>query len=240
MRHPRIRLRALVALAITLIVLLSVFSDFRPRSTDRFGDLADGQAVRVQCEVASVSQSLKGWILFLFDFDGVVVRSEPLHKRTFLELLAPYNVEVSDERWYKEFAGTGSRHIFEVLVRELGIDEDVGSLVERRKKLYEGYLRDGALKAMPGVKPFLRSLRRKGLQISATSAFPDHCRYGETEIEAILSLKEASRADYLITTGKDAVKLAAHDGLPVDRYAAVLEIVILDPAVLETEIEKLL
>src|SRR5512135_1401387 len=100
----------------------------------------------------------------LFDFDGVVVRSEPLHKKTFLELLSPYKVEVSDERWYKEFAGTGSRHIFEVLVKEHGIREDVGSLVERRKRLYESYLRKGALKAMPGVKAFLRALREDGIK----------------------------------------------------------------------------
>lgn len=74
MRHPGNRLRELVALTAVLIVLLSVFSDFRPRSTGRFDDLPDGQAVRVQCEVTSVSQSLKGWILFLFDFEGGSVK----------------------------------------------------------------------------------------------------------------------------------------------------------------------
>lgn len=151
----------------------------------------------------------------LFDFDGVVVRSEPLHKRTFLELLAPYKVEVSDERWYREFAGTGSRHIFEVLVREFGIGEDVGSLVERRKKLYEGYLRDGALKAMPGVKPFLRSLRRHGLKAAIVSG--SH----RTNVELALSLLGLGGYFDLIVSGDD-LKLRKPDPAPFLHAASLL------------------
>jgi len=69
-RRPKSELKVLVAVAATLIVLLSVLSDFRPRSTDRFADLPDGQTVRLQCEVAAVKQSLKGWVLVLYDFAG--------------------------------------------------------------------------------------------------------------------------------------------------------------------------
>jgi hypothetical protein len=69
-RHRNFELKALVAIAAAAIFLLSAFSDFRPRSTDRFADLSDGQTVRMQCEVAAVRQSVKGWMLVLFDFAG--------------------------------------------------------------------------------------------------------------------------------------------------------------------------
>jgi HAD superfamily hydrolase (TIGR01509 family) len=105
----------------------------------------------------------------LFDFDGVVVQSEMLHMRTFMELLAPYGVEVSRERWYRDFAGTGSRHIFEVLVREHSIDEDVEALVERRKKVYEGYVRGGELEETPGVREFAGALRDRGIRTAIVS-----------------------------------------------------------------------
>lgn len=133
----------------------------------------------------------------LFDFDGVVVRSEPLHKRTFLELLAPYNVEVSDERWYREFAGTGSRHIFEVLVKEYSIGEDVGSLVERRKRIYEGYVRGGALEVIPGVEGFLKALRGRGIKTAIVS--------GSHRSNVELSLSILGLAGYfdLIVSGDD-------------------------------------
>ncbi len=151
----------------------------------------------------------------LFDFDGVVVRSEPLHKRTFLELLAPYNVKVSDERWYREFAGTGSRHIFEVLVKEYGIGEDVDSLVERRKKLYEGYLRGGALKGMPGVKGFLRALRRLGIKTAIVSG--SH----RTNVDLAVSILGLGGYFDLIVSGDD-IKSRKPDPGPFLHAAAML------------------
>ena len=105
----------------------------------------------------------------LFDFDGVVVQSESLHMKTFMELLAPYGVSVSLVRWYKEFAGTGSRSIFERLVKEYHIDASVDELVERRKKLYEAYVRKGALKETTGVKEFLALLQKKGIRRAVVS-----------------------------------------------------------------------
>src|SRR5271157_5219902 len=105
----------------------------------------------------------------LFDFDGVVVQSERLHMRTFLELLAPYGVTVDEKRWYREFAGTGSRHIFEVLVKENGIPEDVDRLVERRKRIYEERVRAGELKETPGIRQFLEYLRSKKMKIAIVS-----------------------------------------------------------------------
>ena len=75
MSRPKCELKALVAVAAMLIALMSVFSDFQPRSIDCFAGVPDGQVVRVQCEVSSVSQTLKGWILVLFDFAGNSVKA---------------------------------------------------------------------------------------------------------------------------------------------------------------------
>lgn len=105
----------------------------------------------------------------LFDFDGVVVQSEPLHMRTFMELLAPYGVKVSEERWYWEFAGTGSRHIFTVLCSEFRVPGDVGEFVERRKKLYESYVRAGQLAETPGIRQFLETLRARKIPAAIVS-----------------------------------------------------------------------
>ncbi len=92
-RFAKNGLRVLVAVAAVLIISLSAFSDFRPRSTDYFGELPDGQTVRIQCEVATVRQSLKGWILELFDFAGGSVTGflaaadgPPPNERTLVEV----------------------------------------------------------------------------------------------------------------------------------------------------------
>jgi len=105
----------------------------------------------------------------LFDFDGVVVQSERLHMESFMELLAPFGVKVSEARWYREFAGTGSRSIIERLAAEYGIREDIGVLVEKRKKLYEDRVRKGELNETPGVKEFLTLLKKRGIRTAIVS-----------------------------------------------------------------------
>ncbi len=136
----------------------------------------------------------------LFDFDGVVVQSEGLHKETFMGLLAPYGVSVSEERWYREFAGTGSRHIFEVLVKENGIRADVGLLVEQRKRIYEARVRHGALKETPGVRGFLAFLRGKGIKAAIVSG--SH----RSNVDAALSVLGLEGLFDAMVTGDDLLE----------------------------------
>lgn len=88
--------------------------------------------------------------------------------------------------------------------------------------------------------PFFASLAREGLSLAASRAFPDHCRYGEQEIASLRRLREDCRADYLITTQKDAVKLMPHLDKLGQVYAATLELEFADTAPLTAALEKLL
>lgn len=105
----------------------------------------------------------------LFDFDGVIARSEELHMKTFLDLLEPYDIEVSKKRWWTEFSGTGSRHIFNVLVKENNLPEDPANLVEKRKKIYQDEVMKGGLKEVEGIKEFLQALHAKGIKTAVVS-----------------------------------------------------------------------
>jgi HAD superfamily hydrolase (TIGR01509 family) len=105
----------------------------------------------------------------LFDFDGVVVQSERLHMESFMELLSPFGVDVSEDRWYREFAGTGSRSIIERLAKEHHIKADISELVERRKKLYEARVEKGELRETHGVKSFLETIRKKHIKTAIVS-----------------------------------------------------------------------
>lgn len=105
----------------------------------------------------------------LFDFDGVVVQSEPLHLRSFRELLAPFGVQISEERWYREFTGIGSTAILTALFRDFGIQEDVKTWVEKRKAHYQKLVQQGKLKTIPGARSFLRLLKKKGIRTAIVS-----------------------------------------------------------------------
>ncbi len=142
----------------------------------------------------------------LFDFDGVVVQSEPLHMQTFLELLAPFGVSVSRERWYREFAGTGSRHIFEVLVRENNLKLDADGLVAERKRIYEARVRSGALQETPGVREFLGMLRSQGIRTAIVSG--SH----RTNVQAALETLRLDPFFDIIVSGDDLAERKPEPG----------------------------
>lgn len=86
---------------------------------------------------------------------------------------------------------------------------------------------------------FFRDLRDEGLTLVTTLSFPDHCRYGEEDMAAVLRAAATCGADYLITTEKDGVKLGSYRGLPTV-YTAELEMWVADPGPLLALLDKLL
>lgn len=74
--------------------------------------------------------------------------------------------------------------------------------------------------AEPGE--FFRSLKEKGLILTAERVFPDHCAYGEETNRQLAAL--CRDADYLVTTEKDAVKLSGLDWIrPLYQVPLILE-----------------
>lgn len=87
---------------------------------------------------------------------------------------------------------------------------------------------------------FFDELERQGALLAATLAFPDHTVYGDEECAALARLRTSARADYLITTAKDGVKLKALGGDDCPCYVATLELEIADAAPLCQRLDKLL
>ncbi len=103
--------------------------------------------------------------------------------------------------------------------------------------------RKGRVMAFAGIadpEAFFTSLEEEGVHLVTTLSFPDHTGYGDEELAAIARLRDASRSDCLITTEKDAVKLAPYSERLGKVFAARLEIRIADSRLLETALEKLL
>jgi HAD superfamily hydrolase (TIGR01509 family) len=125
----------------------------------------------------------------LFDFDGVIVDSEKIHKQTFLEILS---IDVPENRWYNEFAGTGSRSIFERLLEENSMDGNPDELVSKRRELFNQYL--DRLEPVAGLKEFLEALRKRNIRIAIVSG--GHSSY-ITQLLDMLGISEYF--DYIVS-----------------------------------------
>lgn len=101
-------------------------------------------------------------------------------------------------------------------------------------------LRGVAFAGIADPDSFFDALKEQGLELAATVPFPDHCRYDRGEIDALREVQKKTGSEYLITTEKDAVKLAPFPDIAEYVRAAVLEVVLEDPLLLEREVEKLL
>jgi len=101
----------------------------------------------------------------LFDFDGVLVNSEPLHFLAFHEVLHAEKIELAEAEYYNEMIGFDDRgafrHIFAARGRELDGPTLLRVMTRKSEAMMELiHRRQGGLEALPGVEQFVRSLWR--------------------------------------------------------------------------------
>jgi len=64
----------------------------------------------------------------VFDFDGVVVNSEPVHLRAFQAVLAESRVGLSARDYYARYVGLSDREAFEAVARDAGLTWSGGTI----------------------------------------------------------------------------------------------------------------
>lgn len=110
---------------------------------------------------------LQGKALLIFDFDGTVADTSPLHAAAFLEVLAPLGVPVE----YESIAGLKTSDALLFCARSVGLVLSVpqlNALVAAKQALVREMIsRD--LKPLPGVDNFLRWARTRFKLSMATS-----------------------------------------------------------------------
>ena len=95
----------------------------------------------------------------VFDFDGVIADSEPLHLTAFQRALAEEGVSLSAEDYYARYLGYDDVGMFEAVARNRGIamsDRHVTALVARKGAMLQELLHKGAV-LFPGAIEFIRS-----------------------------------------------------------------------------------
>jgi HAD superfamily hydrolase (TIGR01509 family) len=108
----------------------------------------------------------------IFDMDGVLVDSEPMHAETAHDLLAAFGVAFDHDESARYFGFTDAE-MFRDLIARHRLAADVDDLVRRRidlaiKRTFENP------RAMDGVPDVLHQIRERGYRLAlASSAAPD-------------------------------------------------------------------
>lgn len=94
----------------------------------------------------------------VFDFDGVIADSEPLHLRGFQQALAEEGIELTPQEYYARYLGYDDTGVFEALAHDRGLamtDRRITELVERKGACVRRMMHEGSV-LFPGAREFIR------------------------------------------------------------------------------------
>jgi len=96
----------------------------------------------------------------IFDFDGVLADSEPLHLRAYQTVLGREGIELTHEDYYRRYLGFDDRGLFRALADDRGVamtDDRIQSLIEAKSAVVGALLTSGTV-MFPGAVECVRSL----------------------------------------------------------------------------------
>jgi beta-phosphoglucomutase len=99
----------------------------------------------------------------VFDFDGVIVDSEPLHLRAYQEVLEPRGISLPREEYYARYLGYDDAGVFAAVAEardwRLG-DGQIPALIAEKARVFDAFLAAGEV-LYPGASECLTRLAAK-------------------------------------------------------------------------------
>ena len=118
----------------------------------------------------------------IFDFDGVLADSEPLHLRAYQEVLAPRGITLSTADYYDRYLGFDDVGVFRAVARDQGgelSEETLGRLIRVKGERFDTLVAQGEA-LFPGAADCVRRVAGEVPAAIASGALGP-------EIEALLS-----------------------------------------------------
>ena len=108
--------------------------------------------------------------VILFDMDGVLVNTEPLHYRLWKQVLAERGVDIAFEH-YKGCIGANGHRLMELVLEHYGVDyRHDETIFARYYQLKEENLRYGDIPRIEGVEQTLTELQKRGYRMAVASS----------------------------------------------------------------------
>jgi beta-phosphoglucomutase len=134
----------------------------------------------------------------IFDFDGVIADSEPLHLAAFQQALEPEGIILTTEAYYADYLGYDDYDAIVAALREAGrppTEENVQALMAAKAEHFLALVRDG-VRILPGVPAFVRDSAARAPLAVASGAL-------RREIELILAYAGLRKAFEAIVSAED-------------------------------------
>ncbi len=91
----------------------------------------------------------------LFDMDGVIVDTEPLHRKAYFKTFNELGIDVSEDL-YTSFTGASTKRVCETLIHEFHLSRTYEEIADIKRKYFKDYFyNDEEFDLIPGVKELI-------------------------------------------------------------------------------------
>ncbi|GIZ08403.1 HAD family phosphatase [Flavobacterium sp. UMI-01] len=106
----------------------------------------------------------------IFDMDGVIVDTEPVHRYAYFQHFKELGIEVS-ENLYTTFTGLSTRNTYQKLKEQFGLKQDVEAMILRKRALFnDAFDTKEDLQLLDGVEALIKDFYHNGMQLILASS----------------------------------------------------------------------
>ena len=106
----------------------------------------------------------------IFDMDGVIVDTEPVHRYAYFKHFDELNVPVTDEM-FATYTGNSTRNVFQKLKATFEINHEVEDLIQRKRAIFnDAFDTKEDLCLIEGVENLIKNLHTNGYELIVASS----------------------------------------------------------------------
>jgi HAD superfamily hydrolase (TIGR01509 family) len=106
----------------------------------------------------------------IFDMDGVIVDTEPVHRFAYFQHFSELNIEVSEEL-FTSFTGNSTRNVFQRVNSIFNLNADVEELILRKRTIFnDAFDHKEDLELLEGVEKLIKNLHENGVELILASS----------------------------------------------------------------------
>lgn len=106
----------------------------------------------------------------IFDMDGVIVDTEPVHRYAYFKHFDELNVRVTDEM-FATYTGNSTRNVFQKLKATFEINHEVEDLIQRKRAIFnDAFDTKEDLCLIEGVENLIKNLHANGYELIVASS----------------------------------------------------------------------
>lgn len=106
----------------------------------------------------------------LFDMDGVIVDTEPLHRKAYFKTFHDLGIDVSEEL-YTSFTGASTRKVCDTLIENFNLNQTFEEIAKIKRDYFKDYFyNDEEFDLIPGVKALIEHYYENGITLILASS----------------------------------------------------------------------